>query len=832
MFSFFKVVKRLLFCILISSSFGDEMKVETSITGSVVRQGNNAPLSGANVMLFSNDGLKLGTSTDETGMFYFENTPPGKYTITISFIGFQNYRSDLIIEENRTYKINAILEIQPIVMAQLEIISDANVPFERIPGAATVLDIKSLSLIDPIGTQEALEFVPGVNGYADDGIGNSRLSIGIRGLNPRRSSRILILEDGVPIQPALYVYPNMYYNPPAERIDRLEVIKGSGAIKYGPQTMGGVINYFTKRPRSDFGGKFNIKAGENSFLSLFSEVGGFGNEKIKPEFQFLYKKGDGFRENNGFEQINGTMKISYNKSQDENYYLKFNTNYENSNATYTGLTQHSFKANPKFNPKKDDNFKLFRTAVDLITTKRLSSNLTKSTTAFVSFFDRRWWRENDIFVSQADSASSNPTAQSYYEPINLIRRGNGKDNFGILRTFYVGGAEQVYSFKDSPFGLSKFMSSNSSLELGGRIYFERFIDDKQSGSKTDSRDGIYFIPAASDDEQPIIVGQSHHYETTAFSGYLNEKIEFEKFTLNTGIRLEAFEQERVDRLSGSMYQDKSLIELLPGVGLTTKFSSTNLFAGIHRGFTPPSSGTLKILNFGGTLDNQGLNLEAEKSWNKEVGIRGDYPMFNFEVSGFHVGIENLVAAGRGTAFKNLGKVNTMGLELNLNLLSSKVVGLLPDLHFIYAFLNTEIKDGIIKSNVSGTVGSDVSIQGKKLPYAPAHTLTAGFSKIGEKLSYRLDFRFVDEVFTDFENIIKEDKLGIQGIIPSYNFINISADYKVSEDYRIFLTGKNITDEIYIGSRLHSNPGQPQANLSSGILPGPRRQINLGFEYNF
>ena len=808
------------------------MKVETSITGSVVRQGNNAPLSGANVMLFSTDGLKLGTSTDETGMFYFENTPPGKYTITISFIGFQNYRSDLIIEENRTYKINAILEIQPIVMAQLEIISDANVPFERIPGAATVLDIKSLSLIDPIGTQEALEFVPGVNGYADDGIGNSRLSIGIRGLNPRRSSRILILEDGVPIQPALYVYPNMYYNPPAERIDRLEVIKGSGAIKYGPQTMGGVINYFTKRPRSDFGGKFKIKAGENSFLSLFSEVGGFGNEKIKPEFQFLYKKGDGFRENNGFEQINGTMKISYNKSQDENYYLKFNTNYENSNATYTGLTQHSFKANPKFNPKKDDNFKLFRTAVDLITTKRLSSNLTKSTTAFVSFFDRRWWRENDIFVSQADSASSNPTAQSYYEPINLIRRGNGKDNFGILRTFYVGGAEQVYSFKNSPFGLSKFMSSSSSLELGGRIYFERFIDDKQSGSKTDSRDGIYFIPAASDDEQPIIVGQSHHYETTAFSGFLNEKIEFEKFTLNTGIRLEAFEQERVDRLSGSMYQDKSLIELLPGVGLTTKFSSTNLFAGIHRGFTPPSSGTLKILNFGGTLDNQGLNLEAEKSWNKEVGIRGDYPMFNFEVSGFHVGIENLVAAGRGTAFKNLGKVNTMGLELNLNLLSSKVVGLLPDIHFIYAFLNTEIKDGIIKSNVSGTVGSDVSIQGKKLPYAPAHTLTAGFSKMGEKLSYRLDFRFVDEVFTDFENIIKEDKLGIQGIIPSYNFINISADYKVSKDFRIFLTGKNITDEIYIGSRLHSNPGQPQANLSSGILPGPRRQINLGFEYNF
>ena len=101
-------------------------------------------------------------------------------------------------------------------------------------------------------TQEMLEYVPGISGFADDGIGNSRISIGIRGLNPRRSSRVLILEDGIPIQPALYVYPNMYYNPPSDRIDRIEVIKGSGTILYGPQTMGGVINYFTRNTFFNF----------------------------------------------------------------------------------------------------------------------------------------------------------------------------------------------------------------------------------------------------------------------------------------------------------------------------------------------------------------------------------------------------------------------------------------------------------------------------------------------------------------------------------------------------------------------------------------------------
>ena len=434
-------------------AFTSASEIETSIKGSVVRQGNNAPLSGANVILTNKDDFEIGTATDESGMFYFENTPAGKYTITISFIGFQNYESDLTIEENRSYTINAVLEIQAIVMAKLEIISDANAPYQSFPGAATVLDVKSLNLIDPIGTQEVLELVPGVNGYADDGIGNSRLSIGIRGLNPRRSSRILILEDGIPIQPALYVYPNMYYNPPSDRIDRLEVIKGSAAIKYGPQTMGGVINYFTKRPRNDFGGRFKVKAGENGFASFFTEVGGFGNGKVKPEVQLLLKKGDGFRENNSFEQMNGTVKLIYNKSADENIYLKANLNYENSNATYTGLTQYSFDNNPKFNPKKDDNFKVFRTAIDLISTKRINANLSKSTSAFISFFDRRWWRENDIFILASDVDNPAPAAQPYYSVNTLVRTGNGTDNFGILRTFYVLGAEQTYSFNRTPFGL-------------------------------------------------------------------------------------------------------------------------------------------------------------------------------------------------------------------------------------------------------------------------------------------------------------------------------------------------------------------------------------------
>ena len=133
----------------------------------------------------------------------------------------------------------------------------------------------------------------------------------------------------------------------------------------------------------------------------------------------------------------------------------------------------------------------------------------------------------------------------------------------------------------------------------------------------------------------------------------------------------------------------------------------------------------------------------------------------------------------------------------------------------------------------GSFGSEISIKGKELPYSPNHTLTVGLEfKPFSNLQLRTDFRYVSEVYTDFENIDDTDKIGVSGPIPEYSILNVSGSYKVNENFKIFFSGKNITDEIYIGSRLHSNPGQKEANISSGIMPGPRRQVNIGLEYSF
>ena len=800
----------------------------TEISGRVIDKQTRLPIWGA-VVKIESDGQVLGeTKTGTDGNFRLAQDVQGEKQIQVTSSGYSRHSEVLSLAPNSTHNLEISLSSQTFRLAPIEIIGESSRKHRKLTGTMSMLEPETVDIIKPVGTQELLELIPGINGYADDGFGNSRLSIGIRGLNPRRSARVLILEDGVPIQPAVYIYPNAYYNPPADRIDAVEVIKGSAALRYGPQTMGGVINYTTRKPDGTKRIANQFTVGNNGYYSGFSEWRGIGNpEKIVSDVQLIYKHGDGFRENNTFDQANGTVKTLFQLSKEKTLYLKLNANYEDSNATYTGLTEYSFETDPNFNPKAHDNFKVLRTSLDLIYTNKISTNLVSNTTLYTSVFDRRWWREDDIFVRPAALETGNLVPVPYFQTGDLVRTGNGKSNFGILRTFYVGGLEQNYT-------LNHGIAGNVALaEIGGRVHWERFIDDKKTGDAPDARDGVYYTGTPGSETDPVkLVGQSHHYETMALALYAKERMRFKRLTVTPGLRFEVFKQDRVDRLRGSVLADKVSSVLLPGIGANYELGQFNFFGGIHRGYTAPSSGALKITNFGQNIGAGGLDLKPEKSWNMELGFRSWVPGVILEASGFLIKVEDLVAAGRGTAFKNLGKVDLSGMEMAMTLGMSEFVSILPDLNLSYTYLQTQIVDGIVKSaTIAGNV--DVELNGNELPYAPRHTFTVGLAKrIGDVLRLRADVRFVDEVFTDFENLQQTFNRGDTGPIPSYTIVNASIDYKITQQWQIFLTAKNIFDHVYIGSRLHSNAGQPEANLSSGILIGPRRQILFGIKQGF
>ena len=61
------------------------------------------------------------------------------------------------------------------------------------------------------------------------------VSIGYRGLNPHRAQFTQVLRDGIPIHADQMGYPEAYYTPPLDTVDRIEFLHGGAALQHGPQ---------------------------------------------------------------------------------------------------------------------------------------------------------------------------------------------------------------------------------------------------------------------------------------------------------------------------------------------------------------------------------------------------------------------------------------------------------------------------------------------------------------------------------------------------------------------------------------------------------------------
>jgi Fe(3+) dicitrate transport protein len=821
------------------------------IDGRVVTADTDRPLSDATVGVVDSDRLR-GTTTDSDGRFVIEGLPPGAVTLRVRHVGYVTRTRTVRIRAGKPTRITITLKSATVELAGLEITGSSQRALTSIPGAASKVDAAALEQMDPIGTQAALKHVPGVYGLADDGMTQTRMSVGIRGLQPRRTQRVLVMEDGMPIQPAPYVFSPLYYNPPIERIEEIEVIKGSSTIRHGPQTMAGVLNYVTSRPqRRTPGGTLELTPGTNGYVSAFGELGGFGTDDVRPQVQLLFKRGDGFRQNNDFRQFNGTAKLRANLGDNRSLYVKANANYERLNATYTGLTPYSFRTDPDFNPKDDDLYQIYRASLGTIYNRRYSDAVQGTTRLYANAFHRPWWREKDVFVDAEDYQDPNKDAEPVQpnEPGPLMRVGisdvkenltlDDKPYFGNVRTFYVTGVEHSLGIQHSLLG------QEADLELGGRLHWERFKDNRKISDEVGVREGVFYQGNVSDPGPVTIIGGSSVYETRALSLYALEDVQWGPLRLSPGFRLEVFEQSRINRLKGSQYRDQTSVVPLPGLGFNWNVgtadlgarlgeSNLRLFGGVHRGYTPPSSATFAIVGFDpptatGQSDG-GFDLKAEKSWNSELGLRGRSDAGQFEVAGFYLYVENLVG-GRTSFQQNLGIVESYGLEAQTRIQGGAFAGPLPTLDVSYTYLQSSVVQGIITSAVDG---GPEDISGNELPAAPNHTATVGLSKAFSDIGLTLstDLSYTGRFYTDLENLETTSDRGERGPVPAHTVIDAGATYEYSDALSVQLTVKNVTDNVFIGSRLHSNPSQPSANLSTGIIPGPRRQINLSLQYDF
>src|SRR5687767_9966791 len=216
---------------------------QASLSG-IVLDSSGSRLGGATITIVET-GLK--TVTDTEGKFFFSSLSPGNYTLRVSAEYFKDVVKPVPLSAPSTDVTIALAELRG-SSTQLDVIGEYDQVLTSIPGSAFLVGKDRIEATHPSDTGEILRRVPGLHVVDDSGPFSMRLNLGVRGLNPDRSRKLLVLEDGVPLALAPYGEPEMYYSPPIDRMRRVEVLKGSGSILFGPQTVGGVVNFVTPDP--------------------------------------------------------------------------------------------------------------------------------------------------------------------------------------------------------------------------------------------------------------------------------------------------------------------------------------------------------------------------------------------------------------------------------------------------------------------------------------------------------------------------------------------------------------------------------------------------------
>jgi len=661
---------------------------------------------------------------------------------------------------------------------------------DEIAGAATVLRDEDYERSQPFSVDDVLRRVPGLYPRGEEGLA-LRPNIGFRGLNPTRSTEVLLLEDGVPLAYAPYGDNASYYHPPFERFSGVEVLKGSGQIAFGPHTVGGVVNYLTPTPPEDFGGRVITRVGERGnrefVLQAGDTVGGtglFGS--------FAARDSDGIRANHSLSYRDLFVKAVRPLGDDQEVSVKASAWHEDSQVSYSGLTAAEFAADPYGNPFPNDRFETIHYAASVSHGWQVNDDLKLTTVLYGASFDRNWWR-------QASNSSQRPNDASDPACGGMANLSTTCGNEGRMRQYYSFGldsrAEQDWSAG----------TLRGRLTGGVRVHHENQERLQFNGDTPFARSPGTGVNGG--------VKERNVRQATALSGFVQHALMFGDFTLTTGARVESIDYERSNKLAGGGRGKESVDAVIPGVGLAwSPDERLTLFVGAFEGFSPPRVEDV-IANTGGTID-----LEAEESLNLEAGLRArPRDGFTFEASAFRMDFDNQIVPGTvaGGVLTNAGPTLNEGVEAAAR------------------FSSKEAFDTVIDWYVDGTltwVGTaeykadrgTALIKGNRLPYAPEWfgRASVGFEAPGGWQA-EIEAVHTGEMFADDLNTVAETANGQKGIIPAVTVFNLAASWRVpSTGVKLTAAVRNLEDEVYIVDR------------ARGILPGEPRTALVGIELAF
>ena len=735
--------------------------------------------------------------------------------LTLFYYGYD------ILEVDTSYlKNGTVLQLNPIsqVLTEVEVIARNSKIFslkrlKDYEGTSinsgkkneVILISESLANLSTNNARQIFSQVPGLNIFQNDDAG-LQLNIGGRGLDPNRTSNFNTRQNGYDISADVLGYPESYYTPPSEALDRIEIIRGAASLQYGTQ-FGGLVNFVFKNPVKEK--KINLKIrntlGSFNLFTNFSEVSGSSGKFSYYAF-YNHKEGQGFRPNSEFESANSYININYDFNSTTNLALELTyLSYLSQQAG--GLDDKMFNENPLQSIRSRNWFN-----VDwLLYNIRLLKKINDRTNFSFQFFGLDASRKALGFrvnrVSQIDSNDQRDLIVGNF------------NNFGfeskLLREFSFLKKNAVFLF-----GLKYYKSSNSSHQGPG-----------STGKDPDFK--FY------NDLFPYYTNQSkYNYPNTNFSLFGENIFKInDRFSITPGFRFEyintksigSYRQILLDAafnvISNESFDENRTnkrIFLLSGIGFSYKYnSSIEIYLNTSQNYRSVTFSDMSTVNPAYAIDP---NINDESGFTFDIGTRGNVKNFvNYDISGFVINYDNRIGFiqkeledGNVKAFRtNTGQAIIYGVEgladINLRDIFYEKNQYNLNLFSNFSLLSSEY----IKSNESG-------VEGKKVEFVPNINFKAGIKFGFKNFTSYLQYSYISDQYSDSSNAIESNLSGVIGKIPEYNVMDFSMNYKLNK-VKLEFGVNNVFDKSYFTRRATAYPGP-------GIIPSPPRNYYITIQF--
>jgi Fe(3+) dicitrate transport protein len=641
--------------------------------------------------------------------------------------------------------------------------------------------------------RQVLAKVPGIHIWESDPSG-IQIGIATRGLSPNRSWEFNVRQNGYDIAADPFGYPEAYYNPPLQSVQRIEILRGQSALQYGPQ-FGGMVNYIL-RNGSEINKPYELEThqtvGTNNLRNSFTAIGG-KNEKINYYTFFDQRAGDGWRKNSQFYTKAGFGTITYHVNKKLDLTFEILQSHIRSQQP-GGLTDQQILQNPQQSLRQRNWMDITWTTPAIIANYRINQQTTWNTKLYATIGDR-----NSVGYLQAinikDSINPN-TLQHNPRLVNLDKYrnygvesrlitdyslGKMKNTISTGLRLYNGTTHRIADGKGST-------SSNYDIAIDG--IFPRDIAFVSNNAAV-FVENIFRVT----DDWYIIPGMRYEWLVGAASGRNGLNANATPIVLQNINRSRSF--------------------VLAGIGTEYHIGkNTELYANISQAYRPIQFANLQAPP---TTDIVDPNLKDAKGYNADLGYRGKIKSFlQFDISAFYLNYHNrigtIIPSGKNyRLITNVGASNSKGLESYI------------EFNPIRAFTNSTKTDCIVFASYAYTNASysanhaDASTKGKKVENAPANILRAGITMSVHALQLTAQMSKVDETFSDANNTREPSANGNTGLIPAYSVADLTASYKIAKNWNIKSGINNVLNTTYFTRRAGGYPGP-------GALPADGRNF--------